>query len=68
MKTENRSESRPIRVDELAAAKVNLFLSVGKRRADGYHEITSLMETVSLCDKLTFTADDSLLPEIKLSI
>ena len=68
MKTENRSESRPIRVDELAAAKVNLFLSVGKRRADGYHEITSLMETVSLCDKLTFTADDSLLPKIKLSI
>ena len=68
MKTENRSESRPVRVEERAPAKVNLILSVGARRADGYHELTSLMETVSLCDKLTVTADDTLLPEIKLSI
>ncbi|MBO4284511.1 MAG: 4-(cytidine 5'-diphospho)-2-C-methyl-D-erythritol kinase [Clostridia bacterium] len=68
MKTESRSETRPNRVEETAPAKVNLILSVGARRADGYHELVSLMETVSLCDKLTFEADDSVLPGIKLSI
>ena len=68
MKTESRFEKRPKRVDERAPAKVNLILSVGARRPDGYHELASLMETVSLCDHLTFAADDTLLPEIKLSI
>ena len=68
MKTESRSDRRPDRVEEIAPAKVNLILSVGNRRADGYHELVSLMETVSLCDKLTFEADGSLLPGIKLSI
>ncbi|HEX6970676.1 MAG TPA: 4-(cytidine 5'-diphospho)-2-C-methyl-D-erythritol kinase [Limnochordia bacterium] len=33
-----------------ARAKVNLTLSVGRRRADGYHLIESLMQSVSLAD------------------
>jgi 4-diphosphocytidyl-2-C-methyl-D-erythritol kinase len=36
-----------------AFAKVNLVLEVLARRDDGYHEIASIMQTVSLCDVLT---------------
>ncbi len=42
------------RVTVLAPAKLNLFLEVLRRRADGYHDIDSLMVTVDLCDTLTF--------------
>ncbi|MCI0364438.1 MAG: 4-(cytidine 5'-diphospho)-2-C-methyl-D-erythritol kinase [Phycisphaerales bacterium] len=35
-----------------APAKLNLALSVGKRRADGMHPICSWMVTVDLCDEL----------------
>src|SRR4051812_25630514 len=38
-----------------APAKVNLFLEVLHRRADGYHELATLMTAVSLYDTLTFT-------------
>ncbi|HHW39612.1 MAG TPA: 4-(cytidine 5'-diphospho)-2-C-methyl-D-erythritol kinase [Syntrophomonadaceae bacterium] len=38
-----------------AYAKVNLTLDVGPRRADGYHEIHSVMQTVSLADELFFS-------------
>lgn len=36
----------------LTPAKINLFLLVGERRPDGYHPICSLMEKVSLYDRL----------------
>ena len=35
-----------------ARAKVNLTLDVLGRRADGYHEVDLLMQSVSLCDTL----------------
>ncbi len=38
----------------LAPAKVNLYLEIGARRADGYHAATSVMHTLELCDELTF--------------
>ncbi|MBM4451741.1 MAG: 4-(cytidine 5'-diphospho)-2-C-methyl-D-erythritol kinase [Chloroflexi bacterium] len=38
----------------LAPAKINLVLEVLGKRNDGYHEIRSLMQTVSLCDVLSF--------------
>lgn len=41
------------KVTEPACAKVNLTLYVGGRRADGYHDVTSVMQTVSLCDTVT---------------
>ncbi|MFQ6097452.1 MAG: 4-(cytidine 5'-diphospho)-2-C-methyl-D-erythritol kinase [Armatimonadota bacterium] len=34
-------------------AKVNLFLRVGPRRPDGYHEVRTVMQTISLHDRLT---------------
>ncbi len=39
-----------------AFAKVNLTLDVLGRRADGYHELASVMQTVSLADSLAFRA------------
>ena len=38
-----------------APAKINLFLKVIRKRTDGYHDICSLVQSVSLCDTLTFT-------------
>ena len=41
-----------------APAKVNLFLHVTGRRADGYHELESLMALVDLCDSLALLRRD----------
>lgn len=37
-----------------APAKINLFLRVLGKRPDGYHNIFSLMQKITLCDELTF--------------
>jgi 4-diphosphocytidyl-2-C-methyl-D-erythritol kinase len=42
-------------VEVLAPAKLNLFLEVIEKRADGYHEIETLMLPVSLWDSLYFS-------------
>ncbi|HVS39161.1 MAG TPA: 4-(cytidine 5'-diphospho)-2-C-methyl-D-erythritol kinase, partial [Gemmataceae bacterium] len=42
-----------------APAKVNLFLEVLRRRADGYHELATLMTAVSLYDTLWLRNDPS---------
>ncbi len=39
-------------------AKINWFLSVLGKREDGYHEILSLMQSISLYDYLTFGYSD----------
>ena len=36
-------------------AKINLTLDVGGLRSDGYHEITSVLQTISLADTLSLT-------------
>lgn len=36
-------------------AKINLYLEVVNRRRDGYHNIRTLFERISLCDKITLT-------------
>lgn len=38
----------------LAPAKLNLTLEVLAKRADGFHEIRSVIQTISLCDRLDF--------------
>jgi 4-diphosphocytidyl-2-C-methyl-D-erythritol kinase len=38
-----------------APAKLNLFLHVTGRRADGYHELQTLFQLIDLCDALTIT-------------
>jgi len=36
-------------------AKVNLTLRVLRKRADGYHDILSLMQRITLCDEMLFS-------------
>ena len=38
-----------------AYAKINLYLDVTGKRPDGYHELVSVMQSVSLADTLTFS-------------
>lgn len=40
-------------IQETAYAKINLTLSVGERRPDGYHDIDSVMHSISLHDTIT---------------
>jgi 4-diphosphocytidyl-2-C-methyl-D-erythritol kinase len=47
-------------LSERARAKVNLTLAVLGRRADGYHELESLVAFADCADTLTLTASDSL--------
>ncbi len=41
-------------IREKAYAKINLGLKILKKRADGYHDILTVMQTVDLCDTLIF--------------
>jgi 4-diphosphocytidyl-2-C-methyl-D-erythritol kinase len=43
-------DAGPLRLQ--APAKVNLFLRVLGRRADGFHELVTVLQTVDLCDEL----------------
>lgn len=43
---------RPLGVRARVAAKVNLALLVGARRADGYHELLTVLQSVALFDQL----------------
>lgn len=52
-----RQEGRALTVE--TPAKLNLFLEVLGKRADGYHELETLMVMVGLYDTLTFTEESS---------
>ncbi len=41
-------------IKKLSPAKVNLHLRVLRKRADGYHDIATLMQRISLYDEMTF--------------
>jgi 4-diphosphocytidyl-2-C-methyl-D-erythritol kinase len=41
-------------------AKINLYLAVGDRRDDGYHELTTVFQAVSLLDEVTVRNADVL--------
>lgn len=49
-----------------AYAKINLGLDALKKRADGYHELAMVMQTVDICDELTFTVKET--PGIELYV
>ncbi|GHG64837.1 4-diphosphocytidyl-2-C-methyl-D-erythritol kinase [Alishewanella longhuensis] len=42
-----------------AVAKLNLFLHITGRRADGYHNLQTLFQMLDVGDRLHFTANDS---------
>lgn len=53
-----RAQADPLNV--FAPAKINLFLHVGKKRADGFHELESLVVFASAGDTLIVEPDDRL--------
>ena len=42
-----------------AYGKINLYLDVLDKRQDGYHNVKSVMQSVSLCDKITLEITDT---------
>lgn len=49
-----------------APAKINWYIDIGKKRADGYHDIKTVMQTIPLYDTLSFDVTDD--KEIHLSV
>jgi 4-diphosphocytidyl-2-C-methyl-D-erythritol kinase len=47
------------KITVLAPAKINVCLGVTGKRADGYHDIDSVMQTVALYDKISITLTEN---------
>jgi len=45
-------------IEKYAYAKINLTLEIGKKRPDGYHDLTSIMARATLADKVTLSRND----------
>lgn len=56
----SRGSRAPRRIELYAAAKVNLALEILGRRADGYHEVVTVMQAVELTDRIGLEPSDSL--------
>ena len=54
----------PDRVTARAPAKVNLHLSVGRRRSDGFHDLTTVFQAVGLYDDVVLERADALTVEV----
>ena len=52
----------------LAPAKINLFLDVLDKRPDGYHNISSIMQTIGIYDRITVKMGDALTGECKVTV
>ena len=55
-------------VKEFANAKINLYLDVIARRDDGFHDIKTVMHSISLRDELTVTYKPSSTTAVRLNI
>ncbi len=55
-------------IKENAYAKINLFLDVLCKRSDGFHDIRSVMQTVSLCDEVILTVSDANTTAVTISV
>ena len=53
---------------ERANAKINAYLNIHSRREDGYHNIISIMQTISLCDLVTVDFQPAPQTRIALSV
>ncbi len=43
-----------MRLEKKSPCKVNLLLNILGRRADGFHELETILHPVHLCDQLSF--------------
>ena len=57
-----------ISIKEHAYAKINLYLDVISKRDDGFHDIKTVMHTVSLCDDVTVSVRRSEKSTVTLSV
>ena len=57
-----------VSVKENAYAKINLYLDVLSKREDGFHDVKTVMHTVSLCDEVTVFAKRSSKRSVRLSV
>lgn len=57
-----------MRLTAIAPAKINLTLDILSRRADGYHDVDMLMQSVSLCETVSVTANPEDTEEGKITI
>ncbi len=55
-------------VREFANAKINLYLDVIARREDGFHDIKTVMHSISLADELTVTYKPSPITNVRLRL
>ena len=46
-------------IRENAYAKLNISLDVNEKRPDGYHNMTMVMQSISLCDELSVEKTDT---------
>src|SRR5471032_335465 len=53
-----------MRLEKKSPCKVNLLLNILGRRADGFHELETVMQPVNFCDEISFERDGN---GIKLS-
>jgi 4-diphosphocytidyl-2-C-methyl-D-erythritol kinase len=56
-----------MRVSTLAPAKINWTLEVLGRRSDGYHEVRTVYQTISLCDRVRVSPADGLELALRVS-
>ena len=47
-----------------AYAKINLALAVGNVRSDGYHNLSSIMQTISLYDEIVLKKSENIVCDI----
>lgn len=52
----------------LAPAKINLYLQIGKKRKDGYHELETIFQTISLYDQIEISPSPRSSPPLSLKV
>ncbi len=53
---------------EKAYAKINLYLDVTEKRPDGFHNVETVMHTVSLCDDVTVSVEPARVTSVSLEL
>ena len=53
---------------EKANAKINLYLDVLSKREDGFHDVKTVMHSISLCDELTVIYRPSAVTNVRVSV